>query len=71
MSEITLTGWDILDEARAMLRTAVAGVPADGWQRPTPCGKRRRWSPGPAPTTPPSCCATSAGVLTGRPDLAG
>ena len=39
MSEITLTGWDILDEARAMLRTAVAGVPADGWQRPTPCEK--------------------------------
>ena len=37
MSEITLTGWDVLDEARAMLRAAVAGVPADGWQRPTPC----------------------------------
>ncbi len=39
MSEIILTGWDILDEARAMLRTVVAGVPADGWQQPTPCEK--------------------------------
>ena len=39
MSEITLTGWDVLDEARAMLRAAVAGVPADGWQRPTPCSE--------------------------------
>jgi hypothetical protein len=37
MSEITLTGWDVLDEARAMLRTAVAGVPADGWQQVSPC----------------------------------
>ena len=37
MSEITLTGWHVLDEGRAMLRAAVAGVPADGWQRPTPC----------------------------------
>ncbi len=37
MSEITVTGWDVLDEARAMLRAAVAGVPADGWQQPTPC----------------------------------
>jgi len=39
MSEITRTGWDVLDEARAMLRAAVAGVPADGWQRPTPCSE--------------------------------
>ena len=39
MSEITLTGWPVLDEARAMLRAAVAGVPADGWQRPTPCAE--------------------------------
>jgi len=39
MSEITLTGWDVLDEARAMLRAAVAGVPASGWQRPTPCAQ--------------------------------
>ncbi len=37
MSEITLTGWDVLDEARAALRAVVAEVPADGWQRPTPC----------------------------------
>ncbi len=37
MSEITLTGWDVLDEARAALRTVVTGVPADGWRRPTPC----------------------------------
>ena len=39
MSEITLTGWHVLDEARAMLRAAVAGVPAGGWQRPTPCSE--------------------------------
>jgi hypothetical protein len=26
MNEITRTGWDVLDEARAMLRAAVAGV---------------------------------------------
>ncbi len=39
MSEITLTGWDVLDQARAMLRAAAAGVPADGWQRPTPCAE--------------------------------
>jgi uncharacterized protein (TIGR03086 family) len=41
MSEITLTGWDVLDEARAVLRATVAGVPGDGWQRPTPCSE---WS---------------------------
>jgi uncharacterized protein (TIGR03083 family) len=39
MSEITMTGWHILDEARAMLRAAVAGVLADGWTRPTPCAE--------------------------------
>ena len=37
MNEITRTGWDVLDQARTLLRAAVAGVPADGWQRPTPC----------------------------------
>ena len=37
MSEITLTGWDVLDESRATLRAAVAGVPAGGWQRVSPC----------------------------------
>src|SRR5271165_4408719 len=54
MSEITLTGWHVLDEGRAMLRSAVAGVPADGWQRPTPCRSgtsprscsTRRWTSG-------------------------
>jgi uncharacterized protein (TIGR03086 family) len=39
MSEITMTGWDILDEARAMLRAAAAGVPAGAWARPTPCAE--------------------------------
>ena len=39
MSEITLTGWAVLDEARGMLLAAVAGVPADGWQRATPCAE--------------------------------
>ena len=37
MNEIARTGWDVLDEARTLLRAAVAGVSADGWQRPTPC----------------------------------
>lgn len=39
MSELALTGWAILDEARAMLRTAAAGVPAAAWERPTPCAE--------------------------------
>jgi hypothetical protein len=39
MNEITRTGWDVLDEARTLLRAAVAGVSADGWQRPTPCSE--------------------------------
>ena len=39
MNEITRTGWDVLDEARTLLRATVAGVPADGWQRPTPCSE--------------------------------
>ena len=37
MSEIKLTGWDVLDEARAALRAVVAGVPAGDWRQPTPC----------------------------------
>ena len=37
MNEITRTGWDVLDQARALLQAAVAGAPADDWQRPTPC----------------------------------
>ncbi|MEC4019280.1 TIGR03086 family metal-binding protein [Streptomyces sp. H27-D2] len=31
------TTWEILDQAHQALRTAVAGVPADGWQLSTPC----------------------------------
>jgi uncharacterized protein (TIGR03086 family) len=38
---VTDSGWDVLDQAHRALRTAVAGVPADGWQRPTPC---ERWN---------------------------
>lgn len=37
MSEVATTGWDSLDEARTMLRAAVAGVPPGGWTGPTPC----------------------------------
>ena len=37
MNEMIRTGWDVLDEARTLLHGAVAGVPADGWQRSTPC----------------------------------
>ena len=48
MSEITLTGWDVLDEARAMLRAAVAGVP-----RTAGSGRRRARS-----GTSPRCCST-------------
>ncbi|MCX5214260.1 TIGR03086 family metal-binding protein [Kitasatospora sp. NBC_00240] len=33
--------WPVLDQAHQALRTAVAGVPSDGWQRPTPAG---RWT---------------------------
>jgi uncharacterized protein (TIGR03086 family) len=36
MSEYT---WKVLDDAHHALRTAVAGVPAGGWARPTPCEK--------------------------------
>ena len=39
MNEKNVTGWAGLDEARAMLRAAAAGAPADGWQRPTPCAE--------------------------------
>ena len=34
-----MTGWDILDEARAMLRAAADGVPAGAWARATPCAE--------------------------------
>ncbi|MEV0383855.1 TIGR03086 family metal-binding protein [Nonomuraea sp. NPDC050643] len=32
-----ISGWDVLDASHAALREAVAGIPADGWERPTPC----------------------------------
>jgi uncharacterized protein (TIGR03086 family) len=31
--------WTILDQAHHALRTAVAGVPTGGWDRPTPCSE--------------------------------
>jgi uncharacterized protein (TIGR03086 family) len=34
---MTGSGWSVLDEAHDALRSVVAGVPADGWQRATPC----------------------------------
>jgi uncharacterized protein (TIGR03086 family) len=37
MSEIKLTGWDVLDEARTMLWTAVAGVAGEDLALATPC----------------------------------
>ncbi|MDL4774463.1 MULTISPECIES: TIGR03086 family metal-binding protein [Thermomonosporaceae] len=37
MSEIIISGWTVLDAAHQALRTAVRGVPADGWTLPTPC----------------------------------
>jgi uncharacterized protein (TIGR03086 family) len=36
MSEYT---WKVLDDAHHALRTVGAGVPADGWAKPTPCEK--------------------------------
>jgi len=33
------THWQVLDDAHHALRTAVAGVPADAWQSPTPCAE--------------------------------
>ena len=35
------TTWSTLDQALDALHTAVAGVPADAWGRPTPC---REWT---------------------------
>jgi uncharacterized protein (TIGR03086 family) len=37
MSEAT--GWDVLDSAHAMLRSAVRGVGRKDWDRPTPCAE--------------------------------
>lgn len=39
MSDNDQTGWEVLDEARAMLRAAVAAVADGGWQAPTPCSE--------------------------------
>ncbi|MGW0753111.1 TIGR03086 family metal-binding protein [Streptomyces sp. NPDC002587] len=36
---MTASKWDLLDQAHEALRIAVIGVPADGWDRPTPCEK--------------------------------
>lgn len=37
MTIFNASKWDLLDQAHAALRSAAAGVPADGWDRPTPC----------------------------------
>lgn len=37
MSENIISGWGVLDASHEVLRKVVAGVPADGWMRPTPC----------------------------------
>jgi uncharacterized protein (TIGR03086 family) len=40
MSEnITVSGWDLMDEAHRVLRATVAGVAAGDWDRPTPCSE--------------------------------
>ncbi|MER6445630.1 TIGR03086 family metal-binding protein [Streptomyces venezuelae] len=36
---MTTTRWELLDQAYGALREAVAGVPADRWDRPTPCAQ--------------------------------
>ncbi|MGC4834640.1 TIGR03086 family metal-binding protein [Micromonospora vinacea] len=42
MSEMAAAQWRIvLEQAHEALRTAVEGVPADAWERPTPC---ERWN---------------------------
>lgn len=42
MSEMAAGQWrTVLDEAHKALRTAAEGVPADAWDRPTPC---KRWT---------------------------
>ncbi|MET7326691.1 TIGR03086 family metal-binding protein [Nonomuraea sp. NPDC005650] len=37
MSDITISGWDVLDASHEALRRVVGGVPAGGWHLPTPC----------------------------------
>jgi uncharacterized protein (TIGR03086 family) len=39
MNSITVSGWDVLDEAHRVLRATVAGVAAGDWDRPTPCAE--------------------------------
>ncbi|MFE2171262.1 TIGR03086 family metal-binding protein [Streptomyces sp. NPDC059447] len=34
---MTVSKWDLLDQAHAALRATVVAVPADGWDLPTPC----------------------------------
>jgi uncharacterized protein (TIGR03086 family) len=34
-----MTDWNVIDHAHGALRSAVAGVPAGGWNRPTPCAE--------------------------------
>ncbi|MET8261988.1 maleylpyruvate isomerase N-terminal domain-containing protein [Micromonospora sp. NPDC005205] len=42
MSGMAAGQWrTVLEKAHAALRTAVEGVPADAWERPTPC---ERWN---------------------------
>jgi uncharacterized protein (TIGR03086 family) len=41
MTTNLITGWPLLDAAHGALRAAVYGVPADGWELPTPCA---RWN---------------------------
>ncbi|MFE2147702.1 TIGR03086 family metal-binding protein [Streptomyces sp. NPDC059456] len=40
---MTASTWDLLDHAHDALRTAVDGVPAGAWGRPTPC---HQWNVG-------------------------
>jgi uncharacterized protein (TIGR03086 family) len=37
MSDNDVTGWDVLDSAHRALRSTVAGVGPQDWERPTPC----------------------------------
>jgi len=37
MNTMPTTTWDVLDQAHAALRAAVAGVGRDAWDAPTPC----------------------------------
>ncbi|MEV0093652.1 TIGR03086 family metal-binding protein [Streptomyces sp. NPDC050738] len=39
MTDTGTTEWAVLAEAHEALRTAVGGVPAGGWEAPTPCAE--------------------------------